>query len=195
MTNLNVKQIVTEAQAQVASKLKLVTDKYVASRQRLKVRVERKLSDVAVFVMDWMLGDPRVQRVIAVRIQNNTGALCRVIEDAAGEAVKNADRDIDADDVTGLDNAIESAVENMEINASDLKGLEDEVTSIVEEMTIEVKAENVDDLEDAIESILDDKVGELVKQALESETVELSSEQLDNITETVVDTIIARLRG
>lgn len=98
-------------------------------KQRVNAIIEQKLA--AFF--GWALSKRAVQEEIADAIQGNT-PLCHLIRGVC-EDVLDRQREVDVDDITGLERYVEQAIEeagrDLEIHAENVKDLDDAIAEVI----------------------------------------------------------------
>lgn len=145
---------------------------------RARTKINYKIDLAATKFVAWLISKRAVQHVIADQFASGT-PMCRVLTDAVESAVNGLD--IDADDVRGLDRYIESAMEQLEISVTSVSGLDRAFEDFMENYTLD--ADNVEGLEDVIKKLnheidvdnisgLDDKIDESVKEQLKDFTID-----------------------
>jgi hypothetical protein len=104
-------------------------------KQSLRSNIDRKIDNVLASFFRWALSKRAVQLEV-VRTFEGVTPMCCLLEKVVGEAVDGRQLSIDASDVEGLDRYIEGAVEEVmrdnEIHAENIKGLDDAIEAAFE---------------------------------------------------------------
>jgi hypothetical protein len=131
----------------------VVSQQQATLTSALKKWIDRRATAVAVSFFEWTLSKRPVQEAIADVFSENT-PMCRVIDRVVNDAIDDMDREVDVDDVKGLESTIEDALENLEMNAANIQNLDRAISEIIEEA--EIPAGNIQGLGDAIAEALVD---------------------------------------
>lgn len=131
---------------------------------------------------------PLVSRTISLEgVEKLTDGVEKMIDDKVREALS----EVEADNVTGLDEfvdrRIESSIENLTIESENVSGLDDAIESAIGDH--EVDADDVRNLEDMIDARIDEKLGD---QDIDADVITgLDRAVTDTIDDVLADKVVA----
>lgn len=126
------------------------------------------LERLAVRVVNWAFSHSSVQKAFVEHVSCGT-PIGRALNKRIDDAMDEFDREIDADDICGLDrwfeNSFEEAMRNFSIHAEQIEELDEAITEQLE-VGITVNADDVKGLDDAIgeatEHLIDEKLSKAI---------------------------------
>lgn len=114
-------------------------------KKDLRNNIDRKIENALVTAVHWVISKRSVQKVIAEQFQSQT-PLCHVLE----MAIENYRGEIDADDISGLDKAIEGSIEmamrDLEIEANQITDFDRAVKEVIDDHRSDLANDTIEEL-------------------------------------------------
>ena len=95
----------------------------------IRKRIELKLEQLAIRFFAWAIAKPSVQRVIVEQFEARYTPMCLALSNAINNVLEGEGREVDADNVSGLERYIEHALEQAEFDAKNIQGLEEAIAN------------------------------------------------------------------